>query len=124
MDIKKVIRFLQEKEKRKKENLHRLRRLIIDKLKSTRVFEKYRVKKAFLFGSMVEGNITELSDVDIAIVGDLDFHEFSQLFTDIESILGFEVDLWMIDDLPFKNDILKKGMKIYERKDTDFNEQY
>ena len=98
--------------------------MIIDKLKGTRVFEKYRVKKAFLFGSMVEGNITELSDVDIAIVGDLDFHEFSQLFTDIESILGFEVDLWMIDDLPFKNDILKKGMKIYERKDTDFNEQY
>lgn len=62
------------------------------------VFEKYRVKRAFLFGSYARGDATPESDIDIRVEkGDNDclcgLLEESGMYLDLREAAGREVDL-------------------------------
>ena len=59
------------------------------------ILKKYGVKKAGVFGSVVRGEETEGSDIDILveIEGNMSLLEFAGLKIELEEALGREVDL-------------------------------
>jgi len=59
------------------------------------IFKKYGVKKAGIFGSVVRGEETEKSDIDILveIEGRMSLLDFVGLKLELEEALGMKVDL-------------------------------
>lgn len=77
----------------------------------------------YLFGSLVTGKITPMSDVDIAILlqAQIPYHrELSLSFavmTEVQKIFHRECDVKVLNrikDLPFLYEVLAKGKLIYE----------
>lgn len=52
-----------------------------------------RIELAFIFGSIVKGTDRSTSDVDLMVVGDVDFFEMGEAVQKMEGILGREIDL-------------------------------
>ncbi|MGM0442421.1 MAG: nucleotidyltransferase family protein [Elusimicrobiota bacterium] len=71
----------------------------IDKIKETiiSILEKYNISKAGIFGSLINGNFKENSDVDILIKipddSNLDLLDFVHIKNEIEDAIGRKVDL-------------------------------
>ena len=69
----------------------------IEKIKSTiiKVLKKYGVKKAGLFGSIVRGESTENSDIDLLVEfeGEKSLLDLAGLKIELQELLGREVDV-------------------------------
>jgi hypothetical protein len=69
----------------------------IDEIKKTliEVLRKHRVKKAALFGSIVRGEATEESDIDLLIEfeGRKSFLDLAGLKLELQELLGRKVDV-------------------------------
>ena len=74
-----------------------------DKIKDIviKVLEKHGVKRAGFFGSVVRGEITEDSDIDLLVEIDRDISllDFVGLKLEIEEVLGRKVDLVEYDTI-------------------------
>ncbi|NIM42430.1 MAG: nucleotidyltransferase domain-containing protein [Hydrogenophaga sp.] len=64
-----------------------------------------RLTQAFVFGSVASGNDTSESDIDLALVGDVDLFAVSPLLDDVQAELGRAIHVnlysakeWALDD--------------------------
>jgi predicted nucleotidyltransferase len=80
------------------------------KIAVSKTLQKYGVKKAALFGSIVRNEMTEESDIDILVEfeGSTSLFKLSGLKLELEEILGKTVDVITYDSLNprLKNRIL------------------
>ena len=79
------------------------------------------VECAYLFGSYARGEATFESDVDILIVGQLKGLRYTSMLSDLDSVLGKEINLithrkLIGDDTSLLERVLKDGIKIYCKK--------
>ena len=79
------------------------------------------VECAYLFGSYARGEATFESDVDILIVGQLKGLRYASMLSDLDSVLGKEINLithrkLIGDDTSLLERVLKDGIKIYRKK--------
>jgi predicted nucleotidyltransferase len=95
----------------RKEELRNLGKKIAQMLK-----EKYKVKRIFLIGSLVKGDVHERSDIDIVVEG-LPPEVYIKALVDASNIVGWRVEVNLI---PFedafeslKEKTLKEGELIY-----------
>jgi predicted nucleotidyltransferase len=78
-----------------------------------------KIEKAVVFGSRAKGNFKKYSDVDIALFGDLDFHNTSHIELELEELpIVYKFDVLSYNEL--KNPQLKEhidriGVKIYPK---------
>lgn len=115
IDIDKVKRFLKEKENRARKKAQDELNQIINDLKClTNIWEKYKIKRVYLYGSVTAGRIHHQSDIDIAVEGDLGYRELLHLFGEVDKHVTREIDLRNLDELPFKDTIRKQGVVVYE----------
>lgn len=81
------------------------------------IFEKFKVKKAILFGSYVKGTADHRSDVDILVDSRLNGLSFYGLLGAVADALRFPVDLIDTSQLEkgsdMEKEILKTGVTIY-----------
>lgn len=90
----------------------------IEKIKSKirKILEKYRIKKAGLFGSYAKGQQNKNSDIDILLQPskNMSLLDLSELKIELEQIFGKKVDLVSYKYIhPYlKNQILKSEVKI------------
>ncbi|HBQ63779.1 MAG TPA: hypothetical protein DD727_02410 [Clostridiales bacterium] len=99
------------------------KQVTIDELsaKAVPVLEKYKIKKAAVFGSCARGEMQRGSDIDLLIDaseirGGLIFVEIKRK---LENILGRKVDLISYKSLDYsniKNSILSEAKVIYEKR--------
>lgn len=82
------------------------------------IFDKYKVKKAVLFGSYVKGNADVRSDVDLMVETNLKGLDFYGLLGEISDSLRFPVDLIEKREIKknskFEKEIINTGVTIYE----------
>jgi len=59
------------------------------------VFTHYpQIEKVILYGSRAKGNYRKASDIDLTIIGDLDWAHFTRLESELDDLLlPYEVDL-------------------------------
>ena len=85
------------------------------------VFIKTEVTYVYLFGSYAKDKATPTSDVDLLISNELKGLDFVGIVDELTNKLHKKIDLIRIDDLimnfDFLNEILKTGVKIYERRE-------
>ena len=79
------------------------------------------VECAYLFGSYARGETTFESDIDILIVGQLKGLRYTSMLSDLDSVLGKEINLithrkLIGDDISLLESVLKDGIKIYRKK--------
>lgn len=81
------------------------------------VFNHYKVKYCYLFGSYAKQTATEQSDIDLLISTSISGLDFFGLVETLRTRLYKKVDLLTIDQLKdnqkLLDDILKEGIKIY-----------
>ncbi len=83
------------------------------------VLKDCNANKIVLFGSRARGDCRINSDIDIAVDLELSFRDERKLREKIEEISGlYSVDLIFFSkiDVNFKNQILKEGIVLYEKK--------
>ena len=83
----------------------------------TKVFEKYDVKFAYLFGSYAKGKATPTSDVDLLVCTEVLGLRFYGLVEELRNELHKKVDVLDMNQLngniQLTEEILKDGVKIY-----------
>lgn len=90
----------------------------IEKVKRqiSEVLKKHDVKRSSLFGSIVRGELTETSDIDILIEfkGNKSLMDLASLKIDLEGILHRKVDVLTYDSLHplLKKQILEEQVEI------------
>lgn len=80
------------------------------------------VQKAYVFGSAARpGAMRPMSDVDIAVEGNLEAEEYFALWRALERAAGeWEIDLVELDgELRFADRVREEGVLIYERANPD-----
>ena len=82
------------------------------------IFDKYKVKKAVLFGSYVKGTADTRSDVDLMVETNLKGLDFYGLLGEVSNSLRFPVDLIEKREIKknskFEKEIINTGVTIYE----------
>lgn len=79
-----------------------------------KVFEKYSIKRAYLFGSVLRRSCAPDSDIDI-YVEDLEKERFWDMWRELEECAESPVDLYcQADDPVFIEKIKQRGELIYE----------
>ena len=68
-----------------------------------------RVKVAFVYGSVARGTETASSDIDLMVVGDVEFSEVVSCLTDIENKLGREINPTVYPPEEYKNKLREKN---------------
>ncbi len=83
------------------------------------IFEKHKVKKAYLFGSYAKGEAGENSDIDILVESKLRGIRFYGLLEALTETLEKDIDLIDVrelsDDSPLHDEIKETGVLIYEQ---------
>lgn len=103
----------------KKDNITKIKELL------TPIFQKSKVKKAFLFGSYATGKETKRSDLDLMIIMNTSkrfFERYDQFDEIYNTFKGYAIDLLIytpeelekISHRKFIKDVLYKGKIIYE----------
>ena len=78
------------------------------------IFKEFNIKKAILFGSVLENRMSGSSDVDI-LVTPLTADQFFSFQCRLENKLNLTVDLHTLDeDSKFVEKMIKRGEVIYE----------
>jgi predicted nucleotidyltransferase len=84
----------------------------------TPIFASYKVKKAVLFGSYVEGSPNPRSDVDILVDSRLKGLSFIELLEDLQTALQKNIDLFDVNHIEkgslIDMEIQNNGIVIYE----------
>jgi len=97
-----------------------------------RIFHRYPVKLAYLYGSVAAGNATPLSDVDIALVVVNDVIELGkqlEMELDLMDVIsrhcGTEVDVRIINNAPImlRGEVVTNGILLYSI-DEDFRVEF
>ncbi|MBQ3427630.1 MAG: nucleotidyltransferase domain-containing protein [Clostridia bacterium] len=82
------------------------------------VFNRYRIKKATLFGSYAKGLADSKSDVDLLLDSGLRGLSFVGLIEDIHNALDKDVDVFdvkhIVPDSMIQREINRDGVTIYE----------
>ena len=82
--------------------------------KGPAIFEKYSIRKVFLFGSILEKKCTVNSDIDILVMP-LKDENYWKLRFDLETAIGCPVDLYsQTDEAQFVKKIMDRGEVVYE----------
>lgn len=72
---------------------------------------RYGVTEAYIFGSLARsGSYHEESDIDIAVVWD-GCHDFFGMAADVSRVLGQDVDILPLEQLPFAAKIKLEGIR-------------
>jgi len=92
----------------------------IDHIKSLLlpVIIAYDIKLVILFGSYAKGTADPLSDIDLAIDGDIQGLSFFGLLEDINQLFVKDIDVIHLKEVDVSSstmDDIKKGIKLYER---------
>jgi predicted nucleotidyltransferase len=104
-------KWQQERENRYKRSLATKSKLIREGLE---IFRKFKIKKVILYGSVLENNMRENSDIDI-LVDFLPPDKFFSFQCQLEGRLNVSVDVHTMDeDEKFTRKILQRGEVIYE----------
>ncbi len=78
-----------------------------------------RVARAVLYGSRARGNFTEASDIDLALIGEVDLRERLQIMDELDDLLlPYMIDvsvLEQIDDAALRQHIDSVGKEFYCR---------
>ena len=120
MELLKIKSYLSEKEKKERLLKEQERDAIIVKLVGLEsVWEKYKIKKIYLYGSFVDLTFCKYSDIDLAVESEMEYDVFLKLFSEVNRGFEREVDLRLINELPFTQQVREKGLLIYERKNSD-----
>ena len=80
------------------------------------LFEQYKVKRVYLFGSLTrEGLSCTIPDIDIAVDG-LEGRQYWKAFCTLTDATTFHVDLVCLEDCSerLKNTINREGILLYE----------
>ena len=91
----------------------------IDEIKSvlSPVFDKYKVKKAVLFGSYAKGNANLSSDIDLLVDSGLRGLDFVGLMEEIRCSVEKDVDIFDVTHITpmskISKEIIKDGVVIY-----------
>ena len=97
--------------------------LEIDEIKEVvkKIFENTDVSYVYLFGSYANDKATEKSDIDLLVSNELKGLRYVGIYEQLTNDMHKKIDLVRIDDLmnnfDFLNNILKEGIKIYERRE-------
>ena len=107
---------LQEKWRQNREDARKnaaaVKHLLLQK--GTPIFLKYGIEKAVIFGSIVDGRHTSMSDIDL-FVQYLANERFFDFKRELEDALNIPVDLHTDkDDSSFIKKIMSRGEVIYE----------
>ena len=118
VDLDKYVRGWRERlKKEEKRRLEQAKKARIVALQCSRLLvEKYKVKRVYLFGSLVEGYFRLSSDIDLAVEGlppDLYFRALSELW---DKSKGYKVDLIPLEEADYPDEIKQKGKILYEQK--------
>lgn len=102
-----------EMRKQKEKEDHRKHMLVQTKIKLKKYFSEKKVKKVYLFGSILaENQFNKWSDIDIAVEGMPSFDYF-KIFGELEDLLDTEnIDLVELEKCRFKDSIEEKGYRI------------
>jgi predicted nucleotidyltransferase len=118
-DIKDIKDFLTSREKINRDLRLKEKEEIISKLKSLKdIWQRYKIKMVYLYGAFTDMSFHEHSDIDIAIEAALEYEEFLAVFSEVNRHFKREVDVRLLNELPFREKIIKEGILIYERKNT------
>lgn len=116
IDIEKVKAFLQEKENTR---LKKQQAELADAGKILKnlahIWEKYNIAKVYLFGSIIDSKLHRQSDIDIAVEGNINYRQLLHLYTEVDRHFSREIDIRLLDEIPFKKDIKKRGIVVYEK---------
>lgn len=120
MELLKIKSYLSKKEKKERLLKEQERDAIIVKLVGLEsVWKKYKIKKIYLYGSFVDLTFCKYSDIDLAVESEMEYDVFLKLFSEVNRGFEREVDLRIINELPFTRQVREKGLLIYERKNSD-----
>lgn len=118
-DIKNIKDFLTSREKINRGLKLKEKEEIISNLKSLKdIWQRHNIKMVYLYGAFTDMSFHEHSDIDIAVEADMDYEEFLAVFSEVNRHFKREVDLRLLNELPFRERIIKEGILIYERKNT------
>jgi predicted nucleotidyltransferase len=116
IDIEKVKAYLQEKENTR---LKKQQAELIDAGKILKnlvhIWEKYNIARVYLYGSIIDSKLHRQSDIDIAVEGNINFRQLLHLYSEVDRYFSREIDIRILEELPFKEDIKKRGIVIYEK---------
>jgi predicted nucleotidyltransferase len=83
------------------------------------LFERYRVKRAILFGSYANGSAGLKSDVDLCVDSNLRGLDFMLLVDDVNTALNKDVDMFDVTHVKrnslIDREINETGVVIYEK---------
>lgn len=91
-----------------------------DKTRIQRVFTDYpQISKVILYGSRAKGNFRTNSDIDMTVVGSLDWRTFTSLENDLDDLmLPYKIDLSLYQHLENKrllDHIQRMGQEFYTK---------
>jgi len=89
---------------------------ILDRSKT--LLSKYDfIDYALLFGSYADGSQHAMSDIDIALhtTRELSLHEMGTIISDMEGALEHNIDLVLLNNLPFKKPLLTYNIYLNHR---------
>lgn len=116
IDIGKARRHQQEMHELKRRKMAEEIADIVERLKGlNHLWKKYAVKKVYLYGSAVDGRLGKESDIDIAVEGAIDFLSLLHLFGEVDRHFDRQIDVRSLEDIPFKDKVIKRGVIIYEQ---------
>lgn len=119
MNLKKVKRFLEEKKQKALQKKLDERSRLIKELKSlVDLWEKYKIRKVYLYGSLTNNLTHNESDIDIAVEGNLSYQDLLNLYGQVDrriTCVSRELDLRNLEELPFQENIRQNGVLIYEK---------
>ncbi len=119
VDTKRVKNYLLKKQKDIRVSREREKTKIILQLKSVKsIWEKYGLKRVYLYGSFTDMSFYDYSDIDVAVEPEISFEDLMHLYSEINRCVQREVDIRLLNELPFSQKIKKKGIVIYERKNN------
>jgi len=75
--------------------------------------EKFKSKKVYLFGSVVEGSFRKGSDIDLAVEGLKPKHYFRAIVELYKISNGLKIDLIPLESAFYKEEIIKEGELLY-----------
>ena len=120
LNIDKIRTYLLKKEENTRVLKQKEQKEIIAKLRNlSQIWEKYCIDKVYLQGSISDLSFNRNSDIDLAIEPDIGFEALLKLYQEINKYFKREVDIRVLNDLPFIDKVKSRGILIYVRKDSN-----
>ena len=120
IDITKARHYLEQLNESRQKHLHE--RFLKAREAAQRIVrmlaERYPVTRIYQWGSLLEeSHFSEISDIDIAIEGDVSAEDFFRLYGEAMEMTNFHLDLVQLDKIDplHAKSIRKKGRIVYER---------